>query len=324
MNTNAIRPAGTANTPASLCTYATITPPPTTAAKPITAKPTRRSETPCANEFHIACSNAEKRTANTIDNVTQLAPPPKNHALHIHSPQMHADADVQSPTMTESDPDEATGQGKPGNTAEPEPETEPEPTPESAPKSEPTRRSNEFYLALAGIAATVVLGLVGALLTAQASTRQIAAESDRAAVNFSREQRKNAYADFLNALFDLDRAEFNIHNDIHNDYDTSPSDAPNPTALEDQYKAYTDATDELNRTVSAVRLLASPEVAAAREAIRQDHSAIYKQIDVLMAAARSGAAANDIRALRERVDVGAPDLEERFIQAAKKDLGITE
>ncbi|WNG94738.1 hypothetical protein [Mycobacterium sp. ITM-2016-00318] len=50
---------------------ATIKPPPSPSATPISAKPTSRSETACANEFHVACNNAEKSTANTIDKVTQ-------------------------------------------------------------------------------------------------------------------------------------------------------------------------------------------------------------------------------------------------------------
>jgi hypothetical protein len=49
---------------------ATITPPPTQSARPISAKPTRRSLTACANEFHVACSNAEKSTAHTIVKLT--------------------------------------------------------------------------------------------------------------------------------------------------------------------------------------------------------------------------------------------------------------
>jgi len=52
---------------------ATVKPPPSPSASP---KPTSRSETACANEFHAACNNAEKSTANTIDKVTQQAPRP--------------------------------------------------------------------------------------------------------------------------------------------------------------------------------------------------------------------------------------------------------
>ena len=32
------------------------------------------AEIACANEFQVACSNAEKSTAKTIDRLTQLAP----------------------------------------------------------------------------------------------------------------------------------------------------------------------------------------------------------------------------------------------------------
>ena len=69
---------------------ATIKPPPIASATPISANPTRRSETACANEFHVAWSNAEKSTANTIVNVTAQAPRVAPYAHHIHSPQMHA------------------------------------------------------------------------------------------------------------------------------------------------------------------------------------------------------------------------------------------
>lgn len=52
----------------------TIRPPPIMSATPISAKPTNRSETACANEFHAACSNAENSTATTIGKLTQSAP----------------------------------------------------------------------------------------------------------------------------------------------------------------------------------------------------------------------------------------------------------
>ncbi len=43
-------------------------------ATPMSAKPTIRSEAACANEFHVACSNAENSTAKTVDKLTQSAP----------------------------------------------------------------------------------------------------------------------------------------------------------------------------------------------------------------------------------------------------------
>ena len=69
------------------------------------------------------------------------------------------------------------------------------------------------------------------------------AESERSALVFGREQRKVAYTEFLNALSDLDRAEFNIRYPI----DPSLGGGPDARQLEDQYDDYTEATDKLNR-----------------------------------------------------------------------------
>ena len=210
--------------------------------------------------------------------------------------------------MTEGNPDGPTGPGK-----------APTAVPPTLPKPERPGRSNEFYLALAGIAATVVVGLVGGLLTYQTSKNQMTAETQRSALSFSREQRKVAYVEFLNALFDLDRAELNIR-DAN---DASLANGGGSKLLEEQYTVYTEATDDLNRAVAAVRLLASPDVAAARDAIRDNHSAIFFQITTLMAAAKRGAPPSVLDALRAKVGTAAPELEERFIDAAKKDLGVT-
>ena len=140
---------------------ATIKPPPIASATPIRANPTRRSETACANEFHVAWSNAEKSTANTIVNVT-------GRLLGWH----------------------------------------------------PTRTTFIFR-----------------------------------------------------------------------------SSAPSQS---------------------------SPDVASAREAIRDDHSNIYMKINTLMEAAERGDPANVLDDLRRQVELASTALEERFIDAAKKDLGVTE
>jgi len=181
-------------------------------------------------------------------------------------------------------------------------------------------RSNEFFLALAGIAATVVVGLAGGWLTYQASTRQIEAESDRAALSFNREQRKTAYTEYLNALFDVDGAEYDIRYQ-HNPSLSGPLDSKQ---LEDQYKAYIAAKDRLNRASSAVLLLASRDVADARAAISDDHGKRYFQIDDLMAAVRNGAPRQLITQRRLEINLASPDLEQRFGDAAQKDLGIAE
>jgi hypothetical protein len=192
--------------------------------------------------------------------------------------------------------------------------------PEQVPHQRRSGRSNEFYLALAGIAATVVVGLVGGWLTYQASTRQIEAESDRAALSFNREQRKTAYTEYLNALFDLDGTEYDIR------YERNPSlSGPlDSKQLEDQYKAYIAAKDRLNRASSAVLLLASRDVADARAAISDDHSRRYFQIDDLIAAVRIEAPRQLIEQQRLEINLASPELEQRFVSAAQKDLGLTE
>jgi hypothetical protein len=84
----------------------------------------------------------------------------------------------------------------------------------SASTEEPAKpkpqRSNEFWLALAstaatvvGVAATAAVGIWAAHLAYKSSENQVKAESDRVKTQFSREQRKGAYADFLGAEWDL-------------------------------------------------------------------------------------------------------------------------
>src|SRR5271163_1133371 len=116
------------------------------------------------------------------------------------------------------------------------------------------RRSNEFWLALGGIAATLIVGITGSSLAYSASTHQVKAESDRTALSFSREQRKNAYAAFLDAVATLDRQELEFSA-------LSPFDIKQ---AEDQFKLVDDAYLKFNRASSTVRLVASPDVEEAR------------------------------------------------------------
>jgi hypothetical protein len=188
--------------------------------------------------------------------------------------------------------------------------------PKQEPGKAPSRRSNEFWLALAGMAATVVVGITGSLLAYQTSTHQSKAESDRAALTFSREQRKTAYADFLTADTDTWRAEYNIK------WPDSVSLAGplDLKQLEDQFKVYTEATGRFNRATSTVKLLASHDVAEARNAVSANHNSLYFQIDNLMARARRGEPIDEIR-LNMNLDKW-DDLNQHFIDAAKKDLGL--
>jgi hypothetical protein len=192
-------------------------------------------------------------------------------------------------------------------------------SPAQEPRGPRSRRSNEFWVALAGIAATVVVGLTSNWLAYQSSARQLKAESDRVTTSFSRDQRKTAYADYLNAVADLDTAEFNMRN-------PSPGGALSPVDLEQlnsQFTFYNQAGAKFSQAGSTVRLLASPDVEMARKAIRDKHNKINDQINSLMAAARSVPPHADLVYLRFSIDLDtSPGLEQRFIDAAKKDLGL--
>jgi hypothetical protein len=182
------------------------------------------------------------------------------------------------------------------------------------------RRSNEFWLALAGIAASLIVGTTGSWLAYSASIHQVKAESDRVALSFSREQRKNAYADYLNTVAILENAEFNFYNV----FEKLPIDIKQ---AEHQLDVQNDAFGEFIRASSTVRLLASTDVAAAREKIRDKHNDIQNHIAGLMNAARTGppekatALAAD---LNKRLDRAPSPLVPDFIKAAQRDLGLAD
>ena len=186
----------------------------------------------------------------------------------------------------------------------------------AAPRS---RRSNEFWLALAGIAATLLVGLTSSLLAYRSADHQLKAESDRAAASFSREERKRAYADYVNAVADLGRAEFKIRN-------PPPGGVFGPVdlkQLENLYTEYTQAGDAFSRASATVQLLASPGVEQARKAISERHNKIYDQISAFMEAARAGASHDSEVLIRFDIDLdNSPDLERHFIDGAKMDLGL--
>src|SRR5271163_56857 len=69
------------------------------------------------------------------------------------------------------------------------------------------RRSSKFWLALAGIGATLIVGLTASAVAYRESINHDKAMSDQAARNFSRKQKENAYAAFLDAVAALDRKE---------------------------------------------------------------------------------------------------------------------
>lgn len=182
------------------------------------------------------------------------------------------------------------------------------------------RRSNEFWLALAGIAATLIVGTIGSWLAYLASTNQVNAESDRAALSFTREQRENAYVGYIDAVAVLENAELNLYYA----FDKLPIDMKQGEQQKDlQEEAY----KKFVRAGSSVHLLASPDVEAARQKIRVKHNKIQNDIGDLMGAARTGppekatALAAD---LYKDLDIGDSPLVPNFVAAAQRDLRLAD
>jgi hypothetical protein len=87
-------------------------------------------------------------------------------------------------------------------------------TPE--PESKP-RRSNEFWsaiVAVVGIVATLVGAVIGGLITYQTSDRQLRAAANQAALQFNKEQRIAAYADYITSVTNLGNDEFILAQDF--------------------------------------------------------------------------------------------------------------
>jgi hypothetical protein len=171
--------------------------------------------------------------------------------------------------MSEETPDEPAGP-----MAEPHPEpTPPPPVPPelpekaSGPADEPAEpkkpRSSEFWVAIVssaiaavGVAATATVGIWAAQLSYNASAKQAAAESDRALVQFSREQRKSVYLEFLNNEQTL-HTQAGMLWALMKQYMTDPSISD---ALDRQMDAYSKTWESVPRVNNAANLFASHEV----------------------------------------------------------------
>jgi hypothetical protein len=235
--------------------------------------------------------------------------------------------DVASCDMTEASsgqpntPEQQSVQANPDEPTTPEQnqtdssQNEPSSAAQEPAKSGP-RRSNEFWLALAGIAATLIVGTTGSWLAYTASSHQVNAESARTALNFSRQQKENAYAAFLDAVATLDRQELEFAA-------LSPFDIKQ---AEDQFKLVDDAYLKFNRASSTVRLVASPDVEEARKKIRDKHNDIQGRIREVMKVGRSGEpgkATGPAADLYKNLDLAPSPLLPNFIADAQRDLGFS-
>lgn len=184
-------------------------------------------------------------------------------------------------------------------------------------------RSNEFWLAIAGIVATVLVGATASMLAYRTSNNQMQAETDRVAVEFLRDERMAAYVEFLTAVTDLAEAEFEF---VHQMQSVEDFDIDSLVAKISQYK---DQSGKYRQASARVELVGTPEVRAVHGEIVGQHNAIMNEIQVLAVdIARAGSPRNfswrvahavDSVNRSQRDDAG---LRSEFISAAQDDLGF--
>jgi hypothetical protein len=136
-------------------------------------------------------------------------------------------------------------------------------TPADQPGELKARRSIEFWVALVssaiaavGVAATATVGIWAAQLAYKSSANQVAAESERSRIQFSREQRKTVYLEFLNHETTLHNEALKLWNEFAQ-YAIDPSD---PGQLDRQIDSWTKLWENTPRVVNAANLFASQPV----------------------------------------------------------------
>jgi hypothetical protein len=191
------------------------------------------------------------------------------------------------------------------------------------PEKSASRRSNEFWLALAGIFATVVVGMTASMLAYRTSGNQIKAETDRTAVQFTKEQRKSAYVDFLTTYTDLSEAEFEFTHQLTliDDFDMK--------GVQDKSDLYYAQTSKCRNASAAVELVGSQDVNKARGELVDQHNDIQNIIQPLaVAIARAGnpriyaGKVSELQRIVDKVERDDDRLRKNFINAAKRDLGL--
>ena len=190
------------------------------------------------------------------------------------------------------------------------------------------RRSNEFWLALAGIAATLIVGLTASLVAYLVSIHHDKAESDQAALSFSRKQKENAYAAFLDSVAALDHQELVLADLVLNPaFDIKKAEYQ--LKLQQDVNLQQDAFSKFVRASSTVRLVACPDVEDARKRIRDKHNHILQyHVGPLMEVAQEPERATPEKATRLANDLHddldlKPDLVDHFVDVAKRDLALS-
>lgn len=145
----------------------------------------------------------------------------------------------------------------------------------------------------------------------------------RVAVQFTKEQRKSAYVDFLTTYTDLSEAEFEFTHQltIIDDFDMK--------GVQDKSDFYYAQTGKCRNASATVELVGSEEVDKARGELVDKHNDIQNLIQPLaLAIARAGnprsyaGKVSELQRIVEKVQRDDDRLRKNFIDAAKRDLGL--
>jgi hypothetical protein len=212
---------------------------------------------------------------------------------------------------------------------DPEP-TDPEPTGADHTAPEPAnskpRRSTEFWVAIVSVCATVIVGVTGTwfayrgtIAQVHAEADRVTAESDRTALQFNKEQRITAYANYLASLTNLGNDEFLLTQDF------IKFPKVDIKLISADFNRYEDDFKRNNIFSATVGLVRSRGVVAPHGALATKHNDLHNRMIALLVAAD----ASDIPTVQTKAnELGhnldlSRDLDKNFVEAAKRDLGMS-
>ena len=139
----------------------------------------------------------------------------------------------------------------------------------------------------------------------------------------SKEQRKSAYVDFLNAYTNLSEAEFEFGHQL------ARMDDFNMDAVVDKSTAYYTQFGKCRQASATVELVGSEDVEKARGELVDKHNDIQNLIQPLaLAIAEAGnprshaGKVSELQTVEDKVQRDDDRLRQTFINAAKRDLGL--
>lgn len=164
----------------------------------------------------------------------------------------------------------------------------------------------------------MIVGVTGSWLTYRSSIDQSRAQATQAALQFTKEQRKAAYADLVNTADDLWHKEHEI-GDLFMNYQPAFHDH-----LSDQLNVYGQTFTKFSQALGMVAMVGSKGRKGPALRLRQYHNDIETRIFELDRAVENSGLPLSVDKTSELVkdfDSGR-DLVADFIAAAKDDMGI--